>query len=124
MAIALGIAAILAALALPAIDFNRYRMDANARLVQNRLIWAQSQAVQRNMQILVQLHYDENQFRIVEDSTTAAARVARKAGRKRSCIRKLTVCSSAFSRVPARSTRTDGSPATSPPKRAVISLRL
>ena len=48
-------------------------MDANARLVQNRLIWAQSQAVQRNMQILVQLYYDENQFRIVEDSTTAAA---------------------------------------------------
>lgn len=73
MAIALGIAAILAALALPAIDFNRYRMDANARLVQNRLIWAQSQAVQRNMQILVQLYYDANQFRIVEDSTADAA---------------------------------------------------
>ena len=73
MAIALGIAAILAALALPAIDFNRYRMDANARLVQNRLIWAQSQAVQRNMQILVQLYYDENQFRIVDDSTADAA---------------------------------------------------
>mgnify|MGYP003336358548 CR=1 FL=1 len=33
----------------------------------------QSQAVQRNMQILVQLYYDENQFRIVEDSTADAA---------------------------------------------------
>ena len=69
MAIALAIASILVAFALPAIDFNRYRMDANARLVQNQLLWAQSRAVQRNMQVLVQLYYDQNQFRIVEDST-------------------------------------------------------
>lgn len=67
----LGIAAIMAALALPAIDFNRYRMDANARLVQNQLLWAQSRAVQRNMQVIVELYYDRNQFRIVEDSNAS-----------------------------------------------------
>ncbi len=65
----LGIVAIFAALALPSIDFNRFRMDAAARLVQNQLLWAQSRAVQRNMQVLVELYYDANQFRIVEDST-------------------------------------------------------
>ncbi|MDA1082073.1 MAG: prepilin-type N-terminal cleavage/methylation domain-containing protein, partial [Gemmatimonadetes bacterium] len=69
LAIVLGISAIFAAAALPAIDFNRYRMDANARLVQNKLLWAQSRAVQRNMQVLVELYYDRSQFRIVEDST-------------------------------------------------------
>ena len=45
VAITLGVMAIMAALALPAIDFNRYRMDANARLVQNWLMSAQSRAV-------------------------------------------------------------------------------
>lgn len=69
VAIVLGIAAIMAALALPAVDFNRFRMDANARVVQNQLLWAQSRAVQRNMQVIVELYYDRNQFRIVEDST-------------------------------------------------------
>lgn len=66
---ALGIGAILMALALPSIDFNRLRMDGNARLVQNRLLWAQSRAVQRNMQVLVELYYDRNQFRLTDDST-------------------------------------------------------
>jgi len=70
---ALGIAAILTALALPSIDFNRLRMDSNARLVQNRLLWAQSRAVQRNMQVLVELYYDRNQFRITDDSTADGA---------------------------------------------------
>ncbi|MEA3247989.1 MAG: GspH/FimT family protein [Gemmatimonadota bacterium] len=69
LAITLGIAAILAAMALPAIDFNRYRMDANARLVQNTLLWAQARAVQRNMNVLVQFDYDRSQFHIVDDST-------------------------------------------------------
>lgn len=69
VAIALAIGAILTALALPSIDFNRLRMDGNARLVQNRLLWAQSRAVQRNMQVLVELYYDRNQFRITDDST-------------------------------------------------------
>lgn len=69
VAIALGIAAILAALAVPAIDFNRMRMDANARLVQNQLLNSQQRAVQRNMQVLVIMDYDRSQFHIVEDST-------------------------------------------------------
>jgi Tfp pilus assembly protein FimT len=69
LAITLGIAAIVAALALPAVDFNRFRMDANARLVQNTLLWAQARAVQRNMNVLVQFDYDRSQFRIVDDST-------------------------------------------------------
>jgi len=69
MAIAMGVAAILLALGLPSIDFNRYRMDANARLVQNKLLWAQSRAVQRNTQVLVELYYDRSQFRIVEDTS-------------------------------------------------------
>lgn len=69
VAIVLGIAAIVAAAALPAVDFNRFRMDASARFVQNKLLWAQSRAVQRNMQMLVEIAYDRNQLRIVEDST-------------------------------------------------------
>ena len=69
LAMTLGIMAIMAALALPAIDFNRFRMDANARLVQNKLLWAQSRAVQRNMQVLVEVYYNRSQFRFVDDST-------------------------------------------------------
>ena len=76
MAIALAIAAILAAIALPAVDFNRFRMDANARLVQNQLLWAQSRAVQRNTQVLVQLYYDSNQFRFVDDTSADGAYTA------------------------------------------------
>jgi Tfp pilus assembly protein FimT len=69
VAITLGVMAIMAALALPAIDFNRYRMDSNARLVQNWLLNAQSQAVQRNVQVLVEVFYDRTQIRMVYDST-------------------------------------------------------
>jgi prepilin-type N-terminal cleavage/methylation domain-containing protein len=68
VAITLGVMAIMAALALPAIDFNRYRMDANSRLVQNWLLSAQSRAVQRNVQVLVEVFYDRNQIRMVDDA--------------------------------------------------------
>jgi prepilin-type N-terminal cleavage/methylation domain-containing protein len=68
VAITLGVMAIMAALALPAIDFNRYRMDANARLVQNWLLSAQSRAVQRNVQVLMEVFYDRNQIRMVDDA--------------------------------------------------------
>jgi prepilin-type N-terminal cleavage/methylation domain-containing protein len=68
VAITLGIMAIMAALALPAIDFNRYRMDSNSRLVQNWLLNAQSRAVQRNVQVLVEVFYDRNQIRLVDDA--------------------------------------------------------
>jgi len=55
-------------MALPAVDFNRLRMDASSRFVQNRLIWAQSRAIQKNMQLVVEMYYDRSQFRIVEDA--------------------------------------------------------
>jgi prepilin-type N-terminal cleavage/methylation domain-containing protein len=73
VAIALGIMAIMAALALPAIDFNRYRMDANSRLVQNWIMSAQSRAVQRNTQVLLEVFYDRNQIRIVDDTSASGA---------------------------------------------------
>jgi Tfp pilus assembly protein FimT len=69
LAITLGIAALLAAMALPAVDFNRFRMDADARMVQNWLLNAQSRAVQRNMQVLLEIFYERNQIRIIDDST-------------------------------------------------------
>jgi prepilin-type N-terminal cleavage/methylation domain-containing protein len=68
LAMALGVMAIMAALALPAVDFNRYRMDANARQVQNWLLSAQSRAVQRNVNVLVEVFYDRNQVRFVDDT--------------------------------------------------------
>jgi prepilin-type N-terminal cleavage/methylation domain-containing protein len=69
VAIALAVAAIMAALALPAIDFNRFRMDANARVVQNWLLSAQSRAVQRNTQVLLEVFFDRNQVRFVDDTS-------------------------------------------------------
>lgn len=67
LAIAIGIAAIMAAMALPVIDFNRYRMDANARLVQNVLLGAQQRAVQRNVPVLVILDNWRAQFQLADD---------------------------------------------------------
>lgn len=73
MAVVLAIASIFAALALPVIDFNRFRMDANARYVQNQLLGAHSRAVQRNTQVLVELFYDRGQLRIVDDTSASGA---------------------------------------------------
>lgn len=73
LAIVLGIAAVLAALALPSIDFNRYRMDGNARLVQNKLMWSQAQAVQKDKPVIVQLRTDRNQLHITEDTNSNGA---------------------------------------------------
>jgi prepilin-type N-terminal cleavage/methylation domain-containing protein len=73
LAITLAISAIVLAIALPAIDFNRMRMDSNARLVQNWLLGAQSRAVQRNMQVLIEVYYEQNQVRIVDDSSADGA---------------------------------------------------
>jgi len=73
LAVTLAIAAIFAAMALPAIDFNRFRMDANARFVQNQLLGARSRAVQRNTQVLVELFFDRGQVRIVDDTSASGA---------------------------------------------------
>jgi prepilin-type N-terminal cleavage/methylation domain-containing protein len=68
IAMVLVVIAILAAIALPNIDFARYRMDGNARDVQNQLIGAQARAVQRNMPILVTFFFTRKQFRRVDDA--------------------------------------------------------
>ncbi|MBI3567875.1 MAG: hypothetical protein HY084_06725 [Gemmatimonadetes bacterium] len=67
MAIAVGVIAVLALIALPNIDFARFRMDGNARNVQNHIIAAQNLAVQRNNNILLTFVYCNAQFRTVLD---------------------------------------------------------
>jgi prepilin-type N-terminal cleavage/methylation domain-containing protein len=68
MSIALAIIVILAAIALPNIDFKRYRMDANARTVQNQFIAQQINAIQKNMPMIVTIVYDSGHLAITEDA--------------------------------------------------------
>lgn len=68
MSIALAIIVILAAIALPNIDFKRYRMDANARVVQNQFIAQQINAIQKNMPMIVTIVYDQGHLTITEDA--------------------------------------------------------
>ncbi len=65
--IALGVIAILAAIALPNIDFSRFRMDGAAREVQLRFISAQSRAVEHNVNYMVTFFWTQDQFRVVND---------------------------------------------------------
>jgi type II secretory pathway pseudopilin PulG len=67
MSIALAVIVILAAIALPNIDFQRYRMDANAREVQNQFISQQLQAIQLNMPMIVTLNYSFGYLSITQD---------------------------------------------------------
>jgi Tfp pilus assembly protein FimT len=67
MAIIAGVVAIIAAVAIPNIDFQRYRMDAAMRNIQNQLIGAQYTAVQRNVPVILTFFYCQAQFRIVID---------------------------------------------------------
>lgn len=71
LAIAMAVLAVMATVALTNIDFNRWRLDAQARLVVNQLLAAQSLAVQKNMQILVTFYYNQGQFQIVEDANAS-----------------------------------------------------
>ena len=68
MSIVLAVIVILAAIALPNIDFARYRMDANARTVQNQLIVQQVAAIQKNMPMIVTIVYDQGLLTITEDA--------------------------------------------------------
>jgi prepilin-type N-terminal cleavage/methylation domain-containing protein len=68
MCIALAIIVILAAIALPNIDFQRYRMDANARTVQNQFISQQINAIQKNQPMIVTIVYDQGRLTITEDA--------------------------------------------------------
>lgn len=70
MSIVLGIIAILAAIALPNINFAGYRMDANARTVQNQFIAQQLTAVQKNMPVIVTIVYDQGHLTITEDANS------------------------------------------------------
>lgn len=70
MSIVLALVAILVAIALPNIDFARYRMDANARTVQNQFIAQQLAAIQRNMPIIVTIVYDQGHLTITEDANS------------------------------------------------------
>ena len=70
LAIVLAVLAILAAIALPNIDFARYRMDANARTVQNQFIQQQLTAIQRNMPVIVTIVYDQGRLTITEDANS------------------------------------------------------
>lgn len=69
MAITAGVIAILAAIALPNIDFQRLRMDSQMRVIQNQIMGAQIRSVQRNMPVLLTFFFTQGQFRIVEDSS-------------------------------------------------------
>jgi competence protein ComGC len=70
MSIVLGIVVILMAIALPNIDFNRYRMDANARTVQNQFIAQQLTAIQKNLPVIVTIVYDQGHLTITEDANS------------------------------------------------------
>ena len=70
VSIVLGILAILAAIALPNINFAGYRMDANARTVQNQFIAQQLTAVQKNMPVIVTIVYDQGHLTITEDANS------------------------------------------------------
>jgi Tfp pilus assembly protein FimT len=65
--IAIGVAAIMTAIVLPNIDFNRYRMDGACRDVQMQFIAAQSKAVEQQQNYLVTFFWSKDQFRVVND---------------------------------------------------------
>jgi len=67
MSIVLAVIVIMLAVAIPNIDFAKYRMDANARTVQNQFITNQLQAIQRNMPIIVTIVYDQGHLTVTED---------------------------------------------------------
>jgi len=68
LSIVLAIIVVLAAIALPNIDFQRYRMDANTRTVQNQFISQQLNAIQKNMPMIVTIVYDQGHLTITEDA--------------------------------------------------------
>jgi prepilin-type N-terminal cleavage/methylation domain-containing protein len=70
MSIVIAVVVLLAAIALPNIDFARYRMDANARTVQNQFIAQQLTAIQKNMPVIVTIVYDQGRLAITEDANS------------------------------------------------------
>ena len=70
MSIVLAVIVLLAAIALPNIDFAKYRMDGNARTVQNQFIVQQLRATQRNMPMILTIVYDQGLMTITEDANS------------------------------------------------------
>lgn len=66
-AIVLGAIAIMLAIALPHIDFQRFRLESAMRNIQNQLLGAQYTAVQKNVPVIITFFFTQNQFRIVTD---------------------------------------------------------
>jgi len=70
MSIVLAVIVLLAAVTLTNIDFSRYRMDSNARTVQNQFIAQQINAIQKNMPMIVTIVYDQGHLTITEDANS------------------------------------------------------
>jgi len=70
MSIVIALVALLVAIALPNIDFARYRMDANARTVQNQFIAQQLNAISKNMPMIATVVYDQGHLTITEDANS------------------------------------------------------
>jgi prepilin-type N-terminal cleavage/methylation domain-containing protein len=68
IALVLGVIAILAAIALPNINFQGFKMDSNIRTLQNQFISQQLTAVQKNMPVIVTIVYDQGRLTITEDA--------------------------------------------------------
>lgn len=67
LAIVLVVVAILTAIAIPNLDFTRYRLDAAAGTVQNMIVATQAQTVSKNYPYLLSLCFKLGQYRMVGD---------------------------------------------------------
>jgi prepilin-type N-terminal cleavage/methylation domain-containing protein len=70
LAIVCGVVAILAAIALPNINFARWRMDGAAGTVQNNIVAAQAQTVQHNYPYILTFCWKLAQYRMVGDANS------------------------------------------------------
>lgn len=64
----LGIIGITAAIALPQIDYTRFRVDSSMRAVGSSLLGAQRLAVTRQHDVIILIDQNSHSFRIVEDA--------------------------------------------------------
>lgn len=69
LAIVLVIVGIVAGMGASRIRFNRFEMDANARLIQNLLAGARQTAVQKGTQVLVVFDFNNRRVQVVEDTS-------------------------------------------------------
>ncbi|MEP6690238.1 MAG: prepilin-type N-terminal cleavage/methylation domain-containing protein [Gemmatimonadaceae bacterium] len=67
MVMVIGIIAIITSIAIPRLDYTRYRMDAAARQVRSTLQKAQRLGVQRQFNIVVSFDVTNSSIRILED---------------------------------------------------------